>query len=280
MSAATTDGARSRLWRRILDLPNDHGPVTVLALLRLGLIPLLWSRFGEAFQFFRNVTPYKPWLSLAFYLGTFCWFVGYRSKIAGWVTVASLGVGTWYLGTQHGHRDFLHHHAFLLLFFAACLAIGPAGQRLSVDQWLSARRGEPTPLEGPLAALWLWRLQVFAVYFYGALDKTQGAWFTGARMTQYGISFWTGSDWSDSALWDALMLVSGIGTVVVEYFIPVGLFFARTRLLAIVLGVLLHGSIYMTLPVFTFSMTMMLGYVAFFEPAGVQRCLERLVKPD
>jgi hypothetical protein len=54
--------------------------------------------------------------------------------------------------------------------------------------------------------------------------------------------------------------------ILVEPLIGLGLLFARTRLLAVGLGLFFHALIYWTMPVGTFSATMWLFYLAFFPP--------------
>jgi hypothetical protein len=48
----------------------------------------------------------------------------------------------------------------------------------------------------------------------------------------------------------------------------------------VLLGIVFHGIIFMTLPIFTFSATMLLLYLAFVEPETVDRVIARLTRAD
>jgi hypothetical protein len=67
------------------------------------------------------------------------------------------------------------------------------------------------------------------------------------------------------------------GTVVVEFSLAFGLFIRPVRLPLVLVGAIFHGIIYMTMAVFTFTATILLLYLAFFDPGEVHRGLDKLL---
>jgi hypothetical protein len=66
-------------------------------------------------------------------------------------------------------------------------------------------------------------------------------------------------------------------TVITEYFLAFALFFARTRWLAILVGVFFHATLYLTLDVETYSANMLLLYVVYFHPDRVHTAIDRML---
>lgn len=63
----------------------------------------------------------------------------------------------------------------------------------------------------------------------------------------------------------ASMVAASIYTVVVELFLPFGLWWRRTRGLCIALGLALHLTIAVTLEIYAFSIVMLASYLLFLD---------------
>ncbi len=71
----------------------------------------------------------------------------------------------------------------------------------------------------------------------------------------------------------------GAGTVVGEFALAFGLWIPRLRWWLIAFGVVLHASIYLALPVATFSATILFLYLAYFDPDAVHRFIDDVLAP-
>ena len=168
---------------------------------------------------------------------------------------------------------YVHHHTYLLVLTAG-------GGSYSVDRWRAVQRAAqaeaaPPPESGPTWALSLLTLQVTMVYFWGAWDKTSLVHLSGTGMQQYAITLYFGSG---AAGWwfKPLMCALGIGSVLLEHALVIGVWFSRTRGWVLAAGAIFHAIIFMTMPVRTFSVTMWLLYLAIFPPKQVHRVIDQL----
>lgn len=250
--------------------------------MRIGVALLIWARFAEPLALFHLHQGPGVILGLSLYAASVLLLVGYRSQLAAAWTGASLAGVIGYLGVARHDHSFVHHHCSLLMIVALLLALTPCGASLSVDRLLrvraAERAGAPLPAErGPLWATWLICLQVSAVYFWGAVDKTYGAWLDGQRMEHIAMYFYTGSQRPTQPLFAPLMTAIAIGTVALEYYLAVGLWIRRWQRFTIPLAIAFHLLIYITVPVATFSLTMCLLFLLFLPPDDVHAAVDRVL---
>lgn len=71
-----------------------------------------------------------------------------------------------------------------------------------------------------------------------------------------------------------ICIALGVLTVVTEYALGIGLFFPAARRVLVPAGVLFHAGLDFAVPVQTFSMTMILLYLAYFDADEVHRVLD------
>ena len=88
-----------------------------------------------------------------------------------------------------------------------------------------------------------------------------------------------GSDLPRNALFQAAMPISAVGSIALEFGLAIGLWFRRTRWPLIAAGTLFHLVIYETMTVYTFSLTMIFMYLAYFPVDEVHRELDRMHAP-
>jgi hypothetical protein len=247
-----------------------------MALMRIGVVLLLWSRLGPELALSRSGSSGEAALSLAFFAATALWLCGALTRVAG--AVSALCVHALVYGfALHGERADLDHHVTrLLCSLCLLLALAPTGRSYSIDRL----RRPDLPERANLWPMRLVALQVSAVYFWSAYDKTTPGFLGGDRLTHYLMNYVLGSGSLQSVSWlRPLTSAVAIGVVAIEYGLAFGLFFARTRRVMLWLGFALHASFALALPVGSFSLTMWLAYLAFLDPDEVHRTLDRLGTP-
>lgn len=263
----------SRLERVV----TNRGSTLPAAILRLGLPLLLWARFAREVHPMRHVGEWEWWaLAVAFYLTTSLMFVGLWSRLT---TALTGGVLVWMIfgfGVFGEHDDWAHHHTYAFVVPVLMLALTPCGASWSLDRWLALRRGDAPPQTGDLWALRLIGMQLSAMYLWAAYDKTHMGYLGGDRLEQILGTLYLGSDYPEGAWFGAVTATSATLSVLLEYALAVLPWFERTRAPILVLGVLFHAVIYWTMPVGTYSLTMILLYVVFFPPDAVATLLQRL----
>ena len=257
-----------RLRRRA----EREGPAEVFALLRVGLVLLVWTEWGRDLQLFRDLTPHGLALSLTFWTSTTLLFLGAFSRVASAATALLM---LWmYFGEGHhlGRHDWVHHHSWVIMSTTALLAFAPVERWWSVDAWRAVRAGRPLAREAPCWVLDLIGFQLSNVYFWGAWDKTYPGFLSGARLQHHFHALFWGSD-APGAWFGPTMLVLAVLTVALEYALAIAPWIARVRTPALLAGVALHASFYLLLPVGTFSAAMVLLYLAWLPPEDVRAFL-------
>lgn len=260
----------------------DEGSTRPAALVRLGLVPLLWSKWAGDFLQYLDPAPHVRVIGLSFYASTTLLFFGVWTRVAAaWAGLTMLAVYYW-IGHVDGKEPYVHHHTGLLVIATALIALTPSGRSLSFDRWWALRRahgrGGAAPEEwGPLWGQRLLALQVSVLYLATAYDKLTPAFLSGARLQHHFMYLYLGSNYPDGSWYAALCQVLAVATVALELALGVGLWIPRARPVLIPLGMLFHGILFVTLPVSTFSLTMWLLYLAFLDPAAVHRFVDQMV---
>lgn len=187
------------------------------------------------------------------------------------------------------YLNFRNHPYFFLLVLLLML-LSPCDDALSVRGLWRGAGGLSQRLLGsirPLAMQRLIQLQYSLVYFYSAVHKLHPTYLRGDVLaTHLGPELTSGASgrWLRSMLApDALarvqalaqdprtMIAPAVFTVVLEFFLPFGLWFRRTRRAAILCGVLFHIGIALTMGIYAFSVAMLAGYLLFIEPDTLTR---------
>lgn len=189
--------------------------------------------------------------------------LGWRTRVASVVVVMLLVV------VQRRDVYVLNSGDLLLRQMAFFVALMPAGEVWSLD----ARRRGTSSWRAPWA-LRLLQVQISLVYLFSVVAKLGGAaWQNG---TAVGIAVQL-EDLQRLVLPQALatsVTVSALltyGTLVVEAFLVVGLWSARTRPWAIAAGAAIHLGIEATLLIGWFSLTILACYLAFVPGEQLRR---------
>lgn len=280
---APVDRARgSALTARLADWAvSSYGSSRSSALIRIGIALLFWSRWAGELLLYMNQSAIGLFMSANFFIATTLLLIGYHSRVAAiWTGLVGF-VLYFYFGYELGREPWTHHHIYLLSMAALLLALTPCGRSFSLDRYLTVGRAErdgtaPPPERGNLWGLRLIVLQLSLIYFFSAFDKSNVAFLSGARIEHIFLWYYAGSDYPALPGLPALAMVTAVAVVLLEYALAFGLPFRRTRRYLVWAGLAFHAVIYVTLPVFTFSATMILLYLAYFDADDVDRVIQRL----
>jgi len=251
------------------------------ALIRIGLAMLFWSRWAGELLAYMDQSPAGLFLTANFFVATALLFVGYQSRVAA-VWAGAVGMAMYYyFGFQLGREPWTHHHTYLLAIAALLIALTPCGRSYSLDRYLAVVRAERAGLPPPAERGNLWGLRLIVVqlsvlYFFAAFDKSNHAFLSGARIEQIFLWYYAGSDYPAIPGFAWAATVVSLAVVALEYSLAFGLPFRRTRRYLVLPGLAFHAIIYVTLPVYTFSATMALLYLAYFDADDVDRIMTRL----
>lgn len=188
-------------------------------------------------------------------------------------TSATFGVVAYnlFLSTTH-----MHNNRAYLVIVLALLAAAPCGRALSVDSWLRRRRGQATGDQTSAAwPLWLLRFECAAVYGASGFSKLiDPDWFGGTvtwgRMVAQEAALRSSAlpaFVADLLLERSFHTFAAKLIVGTELFIAGGLWWRRTRRLAIAVAIVFHVSIQLTAHVQVFSYLALAVLFVWADPA-------------
>jgi hypothetical protein len=164
------------------------------------------------------------------------------------------------------------------------LALSPCGRSFSLDRYRAlATARSPRDVPPEYGDLWTQRLialQLGALYFWTAVDKTNWHFLSGQRLQEAFIWSYSGSGLEPLISAGALLPVLAVTVVVVEYLLAFAIFVRRWRACVLPMGLALHAAFYVLLPVSTYSATMMVLYLALLDPDEVHRFIDRMLGHD
>lgn len=161
------------------------------------------------------------------------------------------------------------------------VALGPSGAYLSVDSFRRGGRARSIPQ----IQAWPMRfvqLHISIGYLLTFYLKTRGdTWFDGTAL-------WYALNLDDLARFDvpAVMVIPPLGTiftllaVFTEAFVGLGVWWRRTRPLALLAGIALHAGIALVMEIGFFSMVIVASYIVFVPGPALERVLRRLRRRD
>ena len=210
-----------------------------------------------------------PVIGIAWYVATVAATLGLFTRFS---TIASLLISLYVLGIPqlYGKVNHMHH----LIWFAALAASTRCGDVLSVDAWIRRRREAPAPSRAyglPLRFAWI---LLGLVYFFPGVWKlwTGGVdWiFSDHLRNQIWHQWSTFSNWTpiiDPTGSSLLTKMGGLSVIVFEMGFVFMMFSPRTRLIAVLAGLVFHLMNLLTLNIGFFSL--MAVYVVLFDWSGI-----------
>ena len=263
---------------RVYDwLFEQRGSTRPLALFRIALVILVWTRLSADLALWNATGPIEAMVGLTLLVLGALLLVGIHTRRTAALFATTMVVIYFHLGINEGHVPFTHHHIYLLMICSVLVALGPCERSFSYDAWTAATRGTPLSENGRLTANHLIILQLAAIYFWTAVDKSNFIFLSGLRLDQILHLHYYESVFAPILLWKPLVLSASIAVVIVEYALAVLVLSRRNLRLTFGLGLLLHGSFFYLLPVQTFSATMLAMYIMLARPEAVHTVTDRIV---
>jgi hypothetical protein len=259
--------------------PDFEGSTRAAALMRIGIALMALVRFADELSLFNANNATGAMIGIAFFGCAGAALLGLRARLS----TGALGLVILSLYALQkmgaGHPSWGHHHVYLLAVACLFLSLTDCGRSYSVDRWLALRAAPPGRLPAEHGRLWGQRLillQLSALYFWTAVDKTDWAFVSGQRLEQTFTWVYSGRFLELLLASPVLLAALSVTVLVVEYWLAVALLVARWRRWAIPVGLSLHAAFYLLLPVDTYSATVMVLYLAILDPAAVHRFLDRM----
>lgn len=251
------------------------------AIIRIGLALLIWARWSKELALFNSFSLKYPLFAALFFISTTAMLVGFYSRISTLLAAASTLVMYYYFGSKLGIGGWDHHHTYLLAISTLFCSLTPCGKSYSLDRYRKTKNSIKNNLSiqketGNIFGLRLISLQLCAMYFWTAFDKTNMSWLSGEKMEMHFMWQYVGSVYPTWVGFHELMLVLSWSTLLLEYSLAFGLFFKKTRKYLLIPGIIFHCIIYLTLPVNTFSFTVVLLYLSFLDADFIHRLIDRI----
>lgn len=264
---------------------NFEGSTRAIALIRIGLVFLIWTRYASEMLPFQRLSPvpFQIFTGISLFISTLLMLFGFFTRIStGW-TAANLIWIYYYAGIViKGGNGFQFHYTYSLMAFTVLISLTPCGKSLSIDRYLELKKADknnlPIPTEnGKLWATRLIGLQISSMYFWSGIDKCYWGYLSGARMEHYFVYFYTSSNYPDFQFFSEIMLILSIATVVIEFVLCFLLWFEKFQKFIIPMAILFHLIIYYTLSVKIYSLTMCLMFLIFINPDKVHNFIDKLL---
>jgi hypothetical protein len=263
---------------------DAQGSTRPLGLMRIALAVIVFARFGSELSFYQGDSPAFLLLGAAFFVFSTMMLVGYMAETACAGVAILLATFQFHLGYMRGFPGWTSHHIYLLLVSVSLLALSPCGRSFSLDRYRAlATAQSPREVSPEYGDLWTQRLialQLGALYFWTAVDKTNWHFLSGQRLQEAFIWSYSGSALEPLISAGALLPMLAVTVVVVEYFLAFAIFVRRWRAWVLPIGLALHAVFYVLLPVSTYSATMMVLYLALLDPDEVHRFIDRMLGHD
>jgi hypothetical protein len=162
------------------------------------------------------------------------------------------------------------NHLYLVCLLAFLLSWLPGAGVFSLDTHLGRTPPRPTV---PAWMLWLLRIQIGLVYFFGGIAKLDADWLSGAPGSML-LRGWSLTAPLAESLWASRMFAfSGLAF---DLLVVPGLLWRRTRPWAVAAAVVFHLTNARLFSIGIFPWLMLAVLPLYFEPQTVRRWLERV----
>lgn len=260
--------------------PDFEGSTRSLGILRIGLALLIWTRLADEVAPFLADHPSLVLLSIYFYVFTTMMLLGLYTRVAVPMVALVLAVMFFFFG-KLGVRPWEFHHIYLLLVSTTLLSLTPCGRSYSIDRLRALRQAErdgrsPPAENGPLWGQRLMGLQLSALYFWTAVDKLSWAFMSGQRLEATLLFEFAGLPLEPWVTHPIFVLAASLFVVALEFTLAFAIQVQRLQPIVMPLGILMHVAFFLLVPVYTFSLTMILLYLTVLNPETVHRFIDRM----
>jgi hypothetical protein len=257
---------------------DAQGSTRPLGLMRIALAVIVFARFGNEVSLYQGESLSFVLLGVAFFVLTSMMLIGHKAEAACAGVALTLMAMHFVMGRVYGYPGWASHHIYVLVVSVSLLALSPCGRSFSWDRYRALAR-DPRSVPPEYGELWPQRLialQLAALYFWTAVDKTNWLFLSGQRLEHAFTWAYTGRALEPLISLGPLLAVLAITVVLVEYFLAFAIFVRRWQAFVLPLGLALHAAFYVLLPVNTYSATMMVLYLALLDPDAVHRFIDRI----
>lgn len=251
----------------IYDKLAETGSTRPLGLFRFAIGALLYIRFGQELSLHASNSVAELIFSLAFFASALCVTIGLFTRYA--LVSATLLLAAMYYGKAWGwvYPGWGHHHHYLLMICCGVMVFSAAGRSFSADRILAIHFDRDVPNER--AATWpqtLLVLQLAAIYFWAAVDKTSIGYLHGDWLERVLEWVYAGHPAYDIVTHRAFLVSGSWLVLIIEYLLPIALLLKWRLNFWIPVAMLLHAGFYVMLPVQTYSATMIVLYLLVVNP--------------
>ena len=236
--------------------PDFEGSTRAIALVRIGIVLVIWARFARSMALHSNTDAWHMLVSVFFFVFTGLMLIGLYTRLVVPMVALTLAVLYFVFGFGGLRPSWTAHHIYLLMAVTTLLSFAPCDRFYSVDRYRAVgraeREGRPPPAEyGYLWAQRLIVLQMAALYFWTAIDKIGGHFLSGDRLEAILTWAHSGRPLEAILLSPQFLVSASVAVVVVEYFLAVGILVRRLLPVAVPLGLALHAAFFIILPLST-----------------------------
>lgn len=272
----------SALRGALVGLLSRETDTLSLAVVRIGLVLVLWARWAEVLRLFWYRDPTHVAVGTGLLAASLFLALGLWTRVTSVLTFLGAATVLYQWGHIEGNSDYVHHNTQALVIALGILALTPSGRSLSLDRWWqlrqAERRGEPPPsTQGPTWAMSLFAVHLCGIYLWGAINKCNEGYLYGVDFEQQLAYLYTGSHGLPSRSLRAWLAGAAIVSVVLEFYLAFAFFFRRHWLPAVLLAVPFHALLYAALPVATYSALMFVLFLAARHPEPGSAMLRRLM---
>ncbi len=273
---------RNRIENLLNAQVTQTASTRAIALFRILLAMLVLQRYGPELSLYALETPWTFMLSTLFFVFTPLMLVGWMTRIA--VPAVALMLGLLYYSQPLGAGVWMgmSHHQYVLFILTFLTAFAPSAGSFSVDRYLGVVRARRSGLAEPEERGTVWAqklivLQLCAIYFWTAIDKTHWEFVNGDRLERIFEWAYAASPLHEVLTPKPLLAFGSTMVLLVEYMLPVAIL-ARWRLqLFVPVGLALHAMFYVMLPVNTYSASMMIVYLLVVRPSRVHDVIDTII---
>lgn len=265
-----------------INIVNREDSTRAISLIRICLIFLLWKRFSGYFLLFGNIPFDQLIIGLFFYASSILVLLGFLSRISLPLLAFTMISIYYYLGHYLKIHSITSHHTYLLCIVPTFLALSPCEKSFSLDRYFTFRKAIANRQKLPQERGVIWPsiligLQLSSIYFWSAYSKISPDFISGERLEMIFAYTYYDYEITKFSSFSLIAKILSISTILVELLLAFGLWFKSSRNLTLAIGVFFHLTLYYTLPVSTFSLTMILLYLVFIPPKQVHQVIDTLM---
>ena len=175
---------------------DAQGSTRPLGLMRIAIATIVFVRFANEVSLYQGASLSFVLLGLVFFGLTSMMLVGYMAQAACAGVALTLMTMHFYMGHISGYPGWASHHIYILIVSVSLLALSPCGRSFSWDRYRALAQAQDArdvpPEYGDLWPQRLIALQLAALYFWAAVDKTNWSFLSGERLEQAFTWSYTG----------------------------------------------------------------------------------------